>query len=51
MRVIDSSTLIKYLSREVGWERAREVILEGVITLDLAIKEVVSALWRRVFKG
>jgi len=51
VRVIDSSTLIKYLSREAGWEKAREIILEGVLTLDLAIKEVVSALWKKVLRG
>ncbi len=51
MRVIDSSTLIKYLSREVGWKRAREIILGGVLTLDLAIKGVASALWKKVLRG
>jgi hypothetical protein len=34
------------LLREAGWERARELILEGVLSLDLAIKEVASALKR-----
>ena len=42
MKVIDSSALVKYFAREEGWERVRELILEGVITLDLAIKEVVT---------
>ncbi|MEM1538194.1 MAG: type II toxin-antitoxin system VapC family toxin [Candidatus Nezhaarchaeales archaeon] len=51
MRVIDSSTLIKYFTREEGWEKAREVVLEGVVTLDLAIKEVANALWKKVVKG
>ncbi|MEM2550417.1 MAG: type II toxin-antitoxin system VapC family toxin, partial [Nitrososphaerota archaeon] len=51
MRVIDSSTLIKYFTREDGWEKVREIILEGVITLDLAIKEVANALWRKVLRG
>ncbi len=32
-------------------ERVRELILEGVITLDLAIKEVANALWRKVKRG
>ncbi len=48
MKVIDSSALIKYFSREEGWERVREVMLEGVVTLDLAIKELSNALWKKV---
>jgi len=51
VRVIDSSTLVKYFSHEAGWEKAREIILEGMLTLDLAIKEVVSALWKKVLRG
>jgi len=42
VRVIDSSTLVKYFLREAGWEKSREIILEDVLTLDLAIKEVMS---------
>ena len=51
MGVADSSALVKYFSREVGWEKAGEIVLEGVLALDLAIKEVVSALWRKVLEG
>jgi predicted nucleic acid-binding protein len=51
VRVIDSSALVKYFAREEGWERVRELILEGVVTLDLAIKEVANALWRKVKRG
>ncbi len=51
MRVADSSALIKYFTREPGWERVRELLIEGVITLDLAIKEVANALWKRVVGG
>ena len=48
MRVINSSALIKYFSREEGWERVREVMLKGVVTLDLAIKELSNALWKKI---
>jgi predicted nucleic acid-binding protein len=48
VKVIDSSALIKYFSREEGWENVREVMLEGVVTLDLAIKELSNALWKKV---
>ena len=51
MRVIDSSTLVKFFSKERGWEKVAEIIPEGVVTLDLAIKEIASALWKKVIKG
>ncbi|MCQ5340551.1 MAG: type II toxin-antitoxin system VapC family toxin [Candidatus Methanomethylicia archaeon] len=51
MRVIDSSALVKYFSREVGWEKVGEVISEGVVTLDLAIKELSNALWKKVLRS
>ncbi len=51
MRVIDSSVLVKYFSREKGWEKARKYIVEGAITLDLAIKELGNALWKKVLKN
>lgn len=51
VRLIDSSSLAKFFSREEGWERVREVMLEGVSTLDLAIKELASALWKKVLRN
>jgi predicted nucleic acid-binding protein len=48
VRVIDSSSLIKFFSREEGWEKVAEVMREGVVTLDLAVKEVANALWRKI---
>ncbi len=48
MKVIDSSSLVKFFSREEGWDRVEEVILEGVMSFDLSIKEVVNALWKKV---
>jgi predicted nucleic acid-binding protein len=51
VKAVDSSALIKYFTREDGWERVRELILEGVITLDMAVKEVANALWRRILQG
>ena len=50
MRVIDSSALIKYFSREKGWEDVRRYMLEGVLTIDLSIKETLNALWRKIIK-
>ena len=50
MRVIDSSVLVKYFSREDGWEIARKFIIDGGITLDLALKELGNALWKKSIK-
>lgn len=51
MKVIDSSSLVKFFSKEEGWEHVREEILEGVISIDLSIKEVANALWRKTLNG
>jgi predicted nucleic acid-binding protein len=51
VKVIDSSSLIKFFSKEEGWEKVAQIISEGVITLDLSIKEVANALWKKVIIG
>jgi len=51
VRVIDSSSLVKFFSKEEGWKAVRELILEGVISLDLSIKEVANALWKKVLRN
>lgn len=51
MKVIDSSSLSKYVNREAHWERVKAVLAEGCVTLELAAKEVGNSLWRRVTKG
>ena len=48
MRVIDSSSLVKLFSREEEWDRVEEMVLEGVVSLDLSLKEVANALWKKV---
>jgi predicted nucleic acid-binding protein len=51
VRAIDSSAIVKYLSREPGWERVREVMEEGILTLNLAVIEIANALWKKVVKN
>ena len=51
MRVIDSSSLVKFFSKEEGWEKVAQIIKEGVITLDLSIKEIANALWKKILIG
>ncbi len=50
MKVIDSSILVVYFSREPGWENAERILLEEIVTLDLAVKEVANALWKKVIR-
>jgi len=47
-RVIDSSTIAKFLLKEEGWGKAGEVLMGKPYTLDLAVKEVANTIWRRV---
>ncbi len=51
MRVIDASALAKYVHREEGWERVRQYLLEGCISIELAVKEVTNSIWKRVRRG
>jgi len=51
VKVIDSSVLVKYFSGEPGWERAEQALLDVVVTLPLAVKEVANALWKKVLRG
>ena len=51
MRAIDSSVIVKYFSREPGWEKAKQVLLEGVVTLNLSAKELANALWKKVVRN
>lgn len=51
MKVIDSSSLAKYVNREVNWEDVGNLIKGGCTTLELALKEVGNSIWKRVMKG
>ena len=50
MRVIDSSALIKYFAKEESWNKVRQYLLEGVVTLELALKELGNALWKKILR-
>jgi predicted nucleic acid-binding protein len=51
VRVVDSSAIVKYYVRELGWERVREIMKEGVVTLNFAIIEIANALWRKIMRN
>ncbi len=46
MIVIDSSSLVKYLLREEGWQQIEQYLVQGVVTLDYSRKEVLNAIWK-----
>lgn len=48
MGAIGSSALIKYFSHGERWDRVRDLMRDGVITIDLAVKDVANALWKRI---
>lgn len=50
MRVIDASSLAKYINREANWVDVEKYLLEGCITITLAVKEVINSIWKRVLK-
>jgi len=51
VKVIDSSSLIKYIGREEDWKKVEEYVKEGCITLDLAVKETANALVKKTLRG
>ena len=51
MRVIDASALTKYFTKERGWEKVSELILGGVVSIELVVKEVANSLWKKVRQG
>ncbi|MFB0523455.1 MAG: type II toxin-antitoxin system VapC family toxin [Candidatus Bathyarchaeia archaeon] len=50
MKVIDSSALIKYLTKEEDWQKIENHIKEGCVTLDLTKKETANALVKKTLK-
>ena len=50
MKAIDSSALVKYIVKEPGWRKVQDFISAGCITVDLALKELANALWKRVVR-
>ena len=51
MKVIDSSSIAKYVNREPNWEAAAEALGENCVSLELAVKETGNSLWKRVRRG
>ncbi len=51
MKVIDASALVKYVCKEPSYEAVVIHILQGCVTVELALKELGNALRKRVIKG
>lgn len=47
MKVIDSSAIIKFFLKEPGWEKMKSHLVAST-TVDLALKELGNALWKKV---
>ncbi len=47
MNVIDASSLTKYVLREDNWIEVREILEEETISIDLVVKEVANAIWKK----
>ena len=50
-RVIDSSSLAKFVNKEANWEAVEEALRGGCVSLELAVKETGNSLWKRVHRG
>ncbi|RLI89530.1 MAG: PIN domain nuclease [Archaeoglobales archaeon] len=46
MKVIDASSLAKYILREDNWDKVRAYLLNEPYSLTLALAEVSSAIWK-----
>ncbi len=51
MKVVDSSSLAKYLHREENWQKINELLEQGCVTIELSLKELGNSLWKRVSRG
>jgi len=49
MKIIDSSAIIKFFSKEPGWELV-EKHLHDSVTISLALEELGNALWKKVIR-
>ena len=50
MRLIDSSSIVKFVCRENNWE-AVDPYIDGAITLNLSLVELASALRKKIAKN
>lgn len=47
MIVIDASALTKFVLKEEGWEEVISYLKAGTVSVDLVVKEVANAVWKR----
>ena len=51
MIVIDASALTKFVLKEEGWEEVSSHLKAGTVSVDLVVKEVANAVWKRFRQG
>ncbi len=51
MIVIDASALTKFVLKEEGWEEVTPYLKTGAVSIDLVIKEVANAVWKKFKQG
>ncbi|AEM38423.1 PilT protein domain protein [Pyrolobus fumarii 1A] len=50
--MVDASILARFILREEGWEKARDLLASSTaVTVDHALKEVLNAIWKAVRRG
>lgn len=50
MKVIDSSSIAKFVNKEQNWEAVEEILRSGCISLEFAVAETGNSLWKRVHR-
>jgi len=48
MRAIDASAIVKYFTKENGWKKVSKLVVDGVASVELIVKEVANSLWKKV---
>ncbi len=51
VKVIDSSSLAKFVLKEANWQQVREILAEGCVSVELSIKEVANSIRKRKAQG
>jgi len=50
VKVIDTTVIAAYILKEPGWEKLADLLMHAV-TVDMAIKESLNAVWKTYARG
>jgi len=51
VKVVDSSSVAKFVNREENWEAVEKSLRGSCVSLEFAVKETGNSLWKRVHRG